>query len=173
MSNTTSNPRIELDGLKDALTAATTGVIARAVTVINRGYDSAVWLGPWPLIRLPDFEWRLDRLFGGTATGGKGQKATAPNLYTVSIEDVIDVREVTDTSTLVASSQSDVIRLIEAIRDYFDPQANGCLTDGGGNKRAESTGEHLRFKMATFRSEDGMEARVVAVGTISVKGLTS
>ncbi len=173
MSNTTSNPRIELDGLRDAIAAATTGVIARAVTVRNRGYDSATWLGPWPLIMLPDFDWRLDRLFGGTVNGGKGQHATRPSYYTVSIEDVIDVRQVTDASTLVAASQSDVISLIEAIRDYFDTPGNECLKDGGGNPRAYKAGEHLRFKMANFRSEDGLEARVVAVGAVSVQGLQS
>ncbi len=174
MTATVSNIIDELDGLKDALTIATADIVIpdlthnRTLTIINRENDGN-WIGPWPLIQIAPFDWRLYRLEGGV-TGTKGNTGQNASIYTITVLDVIDPRA--PAGTLVADSQTLIYTLIDAIITYFDHLPNQLLKDGGGAPRATRCGEFHRWRFGTGTVEgDGGETRVAAAGTISVWGL--
>lgn len=162
-----TNPLDELDGLQAAITAATAGVIARAVTVRNRDPDG-FWPGPWPLIQLRDLDYNLGRISGGS-TGTKGQEGRAQNYYSIEIQDVIDLRD--PGTERVAASQTDLLLLERAIIAWFDHLSNQSLPVEG-IATCYRAGEYIRFRASRpFASADGGETRVVKAGAISVIGL--
>lgn len=163
-----SNPLDELAGLQRAIKLATAGVISRTITVRMFDLDN-FWPGPWPLIQLRLFRWRIYRRSGGR-TGTKGQDARKPNLYTIELRDVINVRDVTDDSELVAASQRDCLLLIPAIAEYFDHLPNRLLLDENGLPCAQLAGDDIDIQGGPPLSEDTGDREVYFAGTISVVG---
>lgn len=165
---TGSNIILELDGLKDAVEAATDGVIDRTVIVRNRDLDG-FYQGTYPLILIAPADWHLDRLFGGV-TGQKGQQPKSPSWYALQIRDKLDARQ--KQGERVAASQTDLYALHGAIVAHFDHAPNRCLPDGEGNKRAIIAGEHLRWRFfGPYKEEQGGGVYIEIVGTLSCVGL--
>ena len=164
----TTNIIDELEGLKDALIAATTELLPRAVTVRNRDW-TGFYDGPWPLILVRYGTYRLERISGGIPLL-VGQNAQNPNLYTIELEDAIPANS-TGASEAVAGAQTDLLRITLAIADYFDHTPNRCLADSDGNARATRAGLPIVFRsIPPFASEQG-GIRVVFQGVIGVVGI--
>ena len=169
-----SNPLDELAALGANLAAATTGVIARPVTVLTDPFDE-FYGGTYPLLQIGDsFDWRLERMpSGGGVTGRKGQNPTQPSVYFGTLTDVVDPRAAA--GTRVATARNDLLKLVKAIAAYFDVAPHrGLPVDVGGSvvNGATLAGEYLRVRYSgPFREEEGGEIKVVVAFSISVAGI--
>ena len=150
-----------LDGLQQGTIAAIAGAISRPVQVLNREVDG-VYEGKFPRIDVVP----MDAHYVLINSGQLGQDSNHLSLYGLVIYDRIQKK--TGTSDLVATSQTDVYTLIDAIVAYFALKSNMALP----NNSAKGAGVMIRFRFDPFGMYKRTEAGVgpVAVGVIGVIG---
>lgn len=160
--------RGELYGLQIAVQQAIAGVIVRDVTVRNRDYTN-VYSGPFPLITIRYGMYRIELVSGGRPLN-VGQKLTHPNMYTIELEDALQIANAPSESEAVAESQDDLIDLADAINAWFDHEPNRCLPTPHGNM-ARLAGLPIVFQgIPPYKSDDGVDTRVVFQGAVGVMG---